>query len=294
MADSGDDLGFFDYLKAAFRHGPRVPLLGKMPLNQLGLVTFGVLGLVSPGFWLLGVALETSYLTFLASNQRFQALVRGEKLLAAREDYQTRVRAVHDRLSGPSQRRYRRLLAQCQEILGISETLDGGDGITIMRSARTGGLNQLLWIFLRLLISHELLNDSIRRVDRGAIAEEVKDLEARIATEDPESALARSLRGTLEIQKKRLDNAEQARQSLQVIEAELERIERQVSLLREEAVASGKAEFLSSRLDVVTGELTETNRWMEQNAEIFGSLGVDPLGSAPDDLPEMPQTMETE
>ena len=79
-----------------------------------------------------------------------------------------------------------------------------------------------------------------------------------------------------------------------MIDAELERIEQQVVLIREEAAVSGKADILSRRLDSVSSTLTETNRWMEQNAEIFGELGADPLGSAPADLPEIPAAMEAE
>ena len=98
----------------------------------------------------------------------------------------------------------------------------------------------------------------------------------------------RSLTGMIEIQRRRMENLERARESLAVIDAELERIEQQVVLLREESAVSGKAELLSSRLDAVTGALSETNRWMEQNAQIFGELGADPLGSAPVDLPDLP------
>jgi hypothetical protein len=293
MAGSREELGFFDYLKAAFRYRPKLPVLGRMPLNQLGLGAFAVLGLASPGFWFLGVAAELVYVMGLASSSRFQAMVRGERILAARESYQEKVRAAHDRLSAASQKRYRRLLSQCQEVLGISEALDDGS-LTIVRSARTGGLNQLLWIFLRLLTSNELLEDSMNRVDRQAIREELARLEERLGQAEPDSALARSLQGTLEIERKRLENLETAERSLQVIEAELRRIEQQVKLIREETVVGGKAEILSGHLDAVTHELSETNRWMEQNAEIFGSLGADPLGSAPDDLPEIPEAMETE
>lgn len=293
MAGSRDELGFLDYLKAAFRYRPKLPVLGRMPLNQLGLGAFAVLGLASPGFWFLGAAAELAYVMGLASSSRFQAMVRGERILAARESYQEKVRAAHDRLSAASQKRYRRLLSQCQEILGISEALDDGS-LTIVRSARTGGLNQLLWIFLRLLTSNELLQDSMSRVDRKAIREELGRLEERLRDAEPDSALARSLQGTLEIEWKRLENLETAERSLQVIEAELRRIEQQVKLIREETVVGGKAEILSGHLDAVTHELSETNRWMEQNAEIFGSLGADPLGSAPDDLPEIPEAMETE
>ena len=40
--------------------------------------------------------------------------------------------------------------------------------------------------------------------------------------------------------------------------------------------------------------MAETNRWMEQNAELFGRLGADPLGTVPEDLPEIPEAMEVE
>jgi len=68
-----------------------------------------------------------------------------------------------------------------------------------------------------------------------------------------------------------------------VLDAELGRIEQRVALIREEAAVSGRADELSDRLDVVSGTLDETNRWMEQNAEIFGSVDatVTPDGSLP-------------
>jgi hypothetical protein len=65
-------------------------------------------------------------------------------------------------------------------------------------------------------------------------------------------------------------------------------------LLREETAVAGKAEMLSCRLDAVTNTMAETNRWMEQNAELFGRLGADPLGTVPEDLPEIPEAMEVE
>lgn len=288
-----EDPGFFGYLKAAFRYSPRIPGLGRMPLNPLGLAGFGVLGLITPGFWFLGAALEVGYLALLSSNPRFQATVRGERLLEAKVSYQERVKTALSLLSPDSQQRYRRLLAQCQEMLGISERMDEYD-VQQVRSRRTGSLNQLLWIYLRLLSSHDLLEDSTSRVKRDDLEREIARLEKRVSEAEPGSALAHSLQGTLEIQRKRQSNLENAKGSLAVVRADLERIEQQVVLLREESVVSGKAELLSSRFDQVANMLSDTNRWMEQNAEIFGQLGVDPLGSAPDDLPEIPEAVETE
>ncbi len=157
-----------------------------------------------------------------------------------------------------------------------------------MRALRGSGLNQLLWIFLRLLNSREVLNDNLASVNRDKIEAEVHKLEKRLAAAGDDAALARSLQGTLDIRKKRLENLDAAERSRKVIDAELERIEQQVVLIREESAVKGKAEILSDRLESVTSALNETNSWMEQNAEIFGRLGADPIGSAPADLPELP------
>lgn len=284
---AADGLGFVDYVRAAFHWRSAVPGLGRLPLNYLGLATFAVLGIANPGFWLLGVAAELGYLTWLSSSPRFQSLVRGERLLVQKQGWEERLFAALGRLKPDSQIRYHRLLEQCRTILGISQAL-GDEGAAGLSGLRTGGLNQMLWIFLRLLASREVLEDNLKRVDPKALEKEIVELEARVAKLEGESALARSLRGTLDIQKRRLENFARARESLAVVDAELERIESQVVLLREESAVSGKAEVLSTRLDAVTGALAETNRWMEDNARIFGELGADPLGSAPTDLPEMP------
>lgn len=49
-------LGYWDYVKAAFKRRARVPLLGYVPYNYLALLAFAVLGTASqnPGFWLMG------------------------------------------------------------------------------------------------------------------------------------------------------------------------------------------------------------------------------------------------
>lgn len=284
---AADRLSYLDYLKAAFHWQARVPGLGRMPVNYLGLAAFAVLGIANPGFWLLGAALELGYLTWLSSNPRFQKLVRGERLQAAKRSWESQLQDTLERLQKPSRERYQRLLAQCRSILGIAQTLKQDD-LDPLRQMRTGGLNQMLWIFLRLLASREVLEDNLNRVDREAVEKDVESLKARLAEADPESPLARSLQGTLEIQERRLENLAKARESLAVVDAELERIEHQVVLLREESAVSGKAEVLSSRLDAVSTALSETNHWMEENARVFDEIGADPLGSAPPDLPELP------
>ena len=97
----------------------------------------------------------------------------------------------------------------------------------------------MLSLFLRLLASREAITDTLARVDRRQLESGLESLKARLAAAgDPEGPLARSLKATLEIQEKRLANLDTATNNLAVIDAELERIEQQVRLVREESAVS--------------------------------------------------------
>lgn len=282
---AGEPLNYFDYLTAAFRHRYRVPLLGRMPLNPMALAALGVLGIANPGFWFLGAALEIGYLGALSSSARFQKLVQGERLLARQEGFEGKVQATLAALAPDARARYGRLLNECGKILGIAPA-GGREGLGTLDDMRAGGLNQLLWLFLRLIASREIISNNLGQVDRTTIEEEVAEVRDRLGKVEKDSALARSLQATLDIRLKRLENLDKAKSSLEVIDAELERIEQQVRLIREETAVSGSPEFLSARLDAVSGTLGETSKWIDQNAEILGSFGTDELDAAA--LPRLP------
>jgi hypothetical protein len=283
-------LSYLDYVKEAFHRKVRVPLLGDLPVNWMILGVAGVLGIANPGFWLLGLAAELGYLGFVGGSPRFQKLVQGERLLDAQQHYEFQVHRAVERLAPESRERYRRLLDQGSRILGISTALGEPDTLGDMHDLKARSLNQLLGIFLRLLTSRELIAENLRGLDREELLNAISSAEARLAAADPQrdEALVRSLTGTLEIQRKRLGNQDRARSSLDVIDAELLRIEQQVELIREEAAVSGKPEVLSERLEAVTTHMTETASWMEEQRDLFGSLGTetanDPLG-----LPRLPE-----
>ncbi|MCU0291210.1 MAG: hypothetical protein MUF10_04370 [Thermoanaerobaculaceae bacterium] len=288
---AGENLGFWDYVKSAFWYKPRVGFLGPLPVNVMALFACFVASIATQnaGFLFLGGAAEIGYLTFLSSNPSFQKLIQGERLLARQTGWQERVQAALVRLRPDSMERYRRLYEQCRLIFGISERVAAED-LGGIRDMRAGGLNQLLWLFLRMLTSRELIVSNVSSASRGELEAEVERLKERLTRAEPDSALARSLQGNLDIQSKRLENLTRALSSLEVIDSELERIEQQVQLIREESAVSSSPEALSNRLDAVSATLGETSRWMEQNAELFGSLGGEELdgGPAMPTLPEPP------
>lgn len=288
-------LSYWDYVRAAFKRRWPVPGLGHLPLNQLGLAAVAVLGLANPGFWLLGAAAEVGYLAWLSGNTRFQNLIRAERMERVQESWEDKIHLAVDRLDPRSRDRYRALLRQCRSILGISHDLET-DSLGTMRDLRAQNLNQLLSIYLRLLTSREVLRRNLEHLDRKSLEGEIDSLERRLAglAPDKDAALRRSLQGTLEIQKKRLENLERSESSRQVMEAELQRIENQVELLREEAAISSSPEALSSRLDAVTSTMEETTRWMDQHADLFEDVSGEGPAMPLADLPRLGDLEEAE
>lgn len=288
---AGQALSFWDYLREAFYRRVPVPGLGALPLNVMALATVAVLGLANPGFWFLGAAAELGYLAAVAGSRRFQKLIQGERLLAAHRTWEEQVAGAVERLSEESRRRYRRLLDQCRRILGISEGLDA-DSLGNLRDLRSRSLNQLLAIFLRLLTSRELIAANLRELDARQLEGEIARLQKEVEAAGDNAALARSLKGTLEIQRKRLENLGRAAESRSVIDAELARIEQQVELIREESALSRSPGLLSDRLDAVTSAMGETSRFLDEHAELLGGLGVDESVPPVPELPQLPEAVE--
>ena len=282
---AGESFSYWDYVKAAFWKPVRSRVLGAMPLTQMLLVSCGLAGFFNPGFWLLGLAAVVAIVGGRSSSARFQKLLDAERIAARAESAEDGMQKAYERLQPASQSRYRALVLQCREILGMG----GGIDERKVSDFRAGNLNQLLWLFLRLLSSREGVQDTLARVDRRQLEAGIENAKTRVAaTPDPEGPLARSLKATLEIQEKRLSNLDTATNNLAVIDAELERIEQQVRLVREESAVSGSPEALSARLDSVSSTLGETSKWMDQHAEIFSDMASPDFGAT---IPPVPRAV---
>ena len=268
------DLNFFDYVKAAFNQKADIAGLGPMPVNKMLLFAAAVLGIWNPGFWFLGIAAEALYLWLMASNKNYQTLVRASFLNQQREIWGGKQARVLRSLDPPSHERYDRLVDNCSGILKItgSDPYKPGDPGTPVKDLRVSGLNRLMWMFLKLLSSRLRIKAIISATSAQELETEIREISQKMAKEPESSPLRRSLEGTLDIQKRRLDNLLKAKDSLKVIESELDRIEKQANLLREEASVSSDPGLLSVRLDGVMDSLSGTSQWMSEQNELFGFL----------------------
>ncbi len=278
--------GFFDYITAAFNARPFGMFVAP---NWIGLGAFGLLGVMEPGFWVLGAGLELGYLLALATNERFQRLVAAVPLVEATADWNKRIHALLGRLDAGDRRIYDLLSQRCRSIIdlqltGANAEVPGG------LEAQADSLGRLSWMFLRLLVA--------RRTIRQVIGEsgDVADLRKRVSAIERQQAdasltptlsdeLRRSLAGQLEILKQRLLQRTDAERKLAYIDAELERIQQQVELIREQAALSTDPELLSQRIDEITATLGTTGQWIRDQQKVYGAMEdllTEPPPLAPD------------
>jgi len=272
---------FWELVLEAFGRKPVIKGLGAVPWNKVVLVAAAILGFGNPGFWLLGIAGELAYLYLSATSPRFRNLVRAKRLEGERVSTEQQIETWLGELSPAGKKRVEALTANCRQVQKVYETLRPG-GLSVIDEQRWRSLDQLLWLFLRLSVSLELLERQMGSIHPQELQGEVEALRQEIAgLGESSEALKRSKQSLLELKERRLQNLGRAGEARQILASELQRVEQQVELLREEAAMSRNAESLSARIDSVAGTLTENDSWMRQHEEFLSDLGVESTVAPP-------------
>jgi hypothetical protein len=262
--------GFWDHVRAAFSARP----IGMfVPPNWIGLTAFGFLGLLNPGFWVMGFGIELAYLGMLATNERFQRTVIAEKQWQGRRQSQKRVDDLIQQLVPEAQRRYRNLEVRCGAIL------DQQQKAAVVPSgleAQSESLGRLLWMYLRLLLTRQAIERIVRESaglgeESNQLEDRIQKLETQLAGRSVSEELRRSLTGQIDILKQRLQKRTEARDKLAFLDAELTRLQEQVELIREQAILSTDPQLLSTRIDQITATLDGTNQWIQEQQKIYGA-----------------------
>ena len=265
------ELSYIDYVKAAFNLKLGFGPLGGLSLNRLLLTGFAILGIAHPGFWLLGLGLESAYLLFLPGNPRFQNIVKGQQMLQTAGRREIGPEDLLVTLSPSARRIFQDLAEKCNKL-----TVSASDAAGALDELKAARLNELLWVFLKLLVSNEKMSKLLEQTSIAKIESEIKQISEKLEEAGESSPLHRSLQSTLEIHERRLDNLKRASENIKVASAEIERIKTQVALLTEENAVSADPAAFTSRLDGVTQSLQETSRWMSDNSDLFASFDEAP------------------
>ena len=261
--------GFFDYVGAAFNARPFGMFVAP---NWVGIAGIGLLGLVNPGFWVIGAGLELGYLAVLSTNNRFRRLVNAQETSGTDQAWEQKIARLLASLDERARRRYQSLSDRCRAILdqqtSLSEVPHGLD-------AQSEGLSRLLWMYLRLLVARETIEGVLTESAGAGVASidrRVADLEAQIAASSLNDDLRRSLTSQLEILRQRQSQHGEAAQKLEFLDAELVRIQEQVELIREQAALSTDPELLSQRIDQIAASLGGTAQWIRDQQQVYGAM----------------------
>jgi len=264
---------FWDYVRRAFHAKVAIRGLGSVAFNKWLLAGIGILGIGAPPLWLLGLGLEVLYLYWLATNPRFRKIVDAEDTGVEQAAWSRRVAELTARLDRRSRERLDRLAEKCRGIQTISSVLE--TPVPPLEDAKRSGMDQLIFMYLRLLVFRATIDANFPEGERDKLRREVERLERELAVPAIPEPVRKSKLGTVEIQKRRLENLERAAEQQATIESELERIEQQVELIREDTAMNREPIALTTRIDQVVGTLAETSDWMKRNADLLGEVGED-------------------
>lgn len=243
-----------EYLKKAFWVGPQIPGLGRVPVNALAALGFGILGFGHPAFWLLGAGLETAFLAFVSSDVRFQKWVdrqrRERPEPAAAESRESLVQ----KLDPEARRRLAALEEKRARILQVSQEAGAAD--FAIESSRDA-LDRLDWIFLKLLTARHHLEASRVQASEADLRRRIADLEREMAAGAASPSLRTSRAATLNLLQERLQNLERCEQTLKEIDSDLARIEAQVDLALESATLRGGGSVVTANLELASESLRD-------------------------------------
>jgi hypothetical protein len=283
------DAGMSDYLKEAFLF--RWNLLFFAGGAAAAALT-PLAGVLLP----LVAASELTYLAGLVSIPRFRAAINAKVHAASRPadaaaPAQPAVSLVTmlEGLPAASRSRFQRLHGRCVEMRGIAAGVRGAAGNQVggAEEIRTPGLDRLLWLFLRLLLSKAALDRFLLAMNEQEITVRLADLRKSLETaaKGGDERIVRSLQDSIASNELRLDNYGRAKKNAEFVSVELDRIEGKIQALAEMAVNRQDPDFLSSQVDSAADSMRQTEKAVSELQHLTGLA---------DQLEEPPPIMESD
>jgi hypothetical protein len=227
-------------------------------------------------------ALELTYLTGLVSIPRFRAAIdakvhasqaAGGRTATVQQPPVSLVTMLKG-LPADARARFERLHARCVEMRSIAAGVRGaaGDQTGGAEEIRTPGLDRLLWLFLRLLLSKTALDRFLQAMDERDISKRLEELRKSLATAQGggDDRIVHSLQDSIASGELRLDNYARAKKNAGFVSIELDRIEGKIQALAEMAVNRQDPDFLSSQVDSAADSMRQTEKAVSELQHLTG------------------------
>jgi hypothetical protein len=263
-----------DYLKEAFLFRWNLLFfLGSTAAAALTPAAGILLPLVAAG--------ELTYLAGLVSIPRFRAAIDAKVHATTRQGgtspppAQPPVSLVTmlQGLPAAARTRFQQLHGRCVEMRGIAAGVRGAaaDHAGAAEEIRTPGLDRLLWLFLRLLLSKTALDRFLQTMNEQEISAKLADLRKNLqAAQGGDERIVRSLQDSVASGELRLDNYLRAKKNAEFVSLELDRIEGKIQALAEMAVNRQDPDFLSSQVDSAADSMRQTEKAVTELQHLTG------------------------
>jgi hypothetical protein len=243
------------------------PLGMPIPPNWFGLAAFGLLGFfLTPGFWLLGAGLELGYLTMLSRNPRFRRAIDVGDVPDV-DPVDQRYRALLASLDPEQAARHTKVEVRAREILARLQD-------SPLLAAHADSLQQLVWLHLRLLAARQSVAEVVAtgKREHAQLQKQEDQLVERLGDASLDAGLRRSLEQQRAVIDQRQAAHADASRRYEHVESELQRIDQQIALIREQALLAADHDNLGDSLDALAASFNEAHRWLDGQRELLGSL----------------------
>ncbi len=241
--------------------------------HVLGLGAGVAAAVLSGGFlaWLPFLcAAEIGYLGLLGLNPRFQNVLKGKSRLpeSLHENSTQRFAQLMEFLSPVNAQRFETLRSRCMDLVNLRRTMTVKEGVSGADDFRGESLDRMLWLYLKLLHQCSGLERFLGATDRDEIAAELKTAEAQLATAQsrdessgmPEGRLTTSIRDRVATIRERLENHRKATEGLELVTAEIEKTEQQITHLCEVGMTMSDSAGLSVQIDTISQSLQSSEK----------------------------------
>lgn len=266
----------------------------------LGIGTVG-LGLWSASFFglIIGVTAYVVGILMLPDSKFFRSKIdtriKAENEEAERakvaEFRKKRDEQLHS-LSASNQGKYYILSTVCRDIEKVStDNVSASGSMTFESGLRK--LDELMWTYLRLLKMEDALRLYLEVERKEDVPTRITEAETELtqlnerlqSTQNVDNKpkldhlqrLISSRIERLEVLKKRIQRIDTAKQNIDLVVSEQDRLCEQIKLLRADSIATKNADVLSMRIDASVEHLNETNKWLSEMDEF-----VDLVDNMPD------------
>jgi hypothetical protein len=227
---------------------------------------------------LLGAG-ELAYLTLLTSIPKFRNAIDAKLYGEQKGPLQTAtvpaptLASMLTGLQPDARTRFERLHARCREMRGIAAGVRGATGDQSSGdSMSTPGLDRLLWLFLRLLMSKTALDRFLRTMNEQEMTSKLDGLRKSLenAQKASDERVTKSLQDSVAMGELRLDNFQRAKKNAEFVSLELDRIEGKIQALAEMAVNRQDPDFLSSQADSAAESMRQTEKAVSELQHLTG------------------------